>query len=90
MDVERQACALAQRFDDDRADGEVRDEATVHHVDVELIRRAGLDARDIVGERGEIRGQDGRRDFHGFVIPHDVRARHPTRRNRTAVKPSVP
>ena len=62
--VERQPRALADRFDHDRADREVGDEAAVHHVDVQLIRETGLDARDVVGERGEVGRENRRRDLH--------------------------
>src|SRR5262249_13311339 len=86
VDVERQLRRLADRGDDERADRDVRHEPAVHHVDVELVGAAGLDARDVGGERGEVGREDRRRDLdHGLVIPESAE-----RRKRTAENPSVP
>src|SRR5205085_2072252 len=50
--------------DDFRAEREVRDEAAVHHVDVQPIRAASLAHRDVLGQTREIRAQQRRRDPH--------------------------
>src|SRR5262249_58917834 len=67
-------------------DRDVRHEPAVHDVDVELVGAAGLDARDVGGERGEVGREDRRRDLdHEAVIPETSE-----RRKRTAENPSVP
>ena len=70
VDVEGEASALSDCRDDDGADRDVRDEPTVHDVDVELVGAARLDARDVGGQRGEVGGENRRRNLdHDAVIP---------------------
>ena len=67
--VEGEAGPLPDGLDDGRADGEVGDEVAVHHVHVEQVRAARLHARDGLAERGEVGGQDARRDAgHALTI----------------------
>ena len=75
-------------------------EVAVHHVDVELVGAGRLHPRDRLPERGEVGGQDARRDPHGATLPESRGARkgrrpregqdRSARARRTAVKPSVP
>ena len=64
VDIERQPRALPDGLDDGRSDGDVRHEAAVHDVHVKLVGAACLDARDRVAKRGEVGGEDARRDLH--------------------------
>jgi hypothetical protein len=51
---------------DGRAEGDVGDEVAVHHVHVDDGSAAALGAGDLVGEVGEVRGEDGEGQFdHG-------------------------
>ena len=61
---------LADRLDQGRAKGEVRNEMTVHHVHVDPVRAFGLDRFDLGSEIGEIRRQNGRRDFQVAIKSH--------------------
>src|SRR3989442_13607052 len=54
---------------------------------MELIGRAGLDARDVVGQRGEVGGEDRGRDLHAPILSE--RSAPTDRRNLTAVNPSM-
>ena len=63
--VERKLGELAHRLDDLRAEGEVGNEAAVHHVDVNPVGAACLEPRDLVGEMREVGAQDRRRDAAG-------------------------
>ena len=54
-----------QRLHHRRADGDVGDEVAVHHVHVNQIGAAALDGGDVAPERGEVGGQNRRRDLHG-------------------------
>jgi hypothetical protein len=62
--VERQRGVLEQRPDDGQAEGQVRHEVVVHDVHMQPVRDAG-DRCGLVGEPGEVRGQDTRRDLNG-------------------------
>src|SRR5262245_24869324 len=86
VDVEGQACALADRRHDGRADRDIRYESPVHDIDVKLIGAGGLDTRDVGAERGEVGREDRGRDLdHVAVIPRSY-----ARWKRMAAKPSVP
>src|SRR3989442_15852616 len=54
---------------------------------MELVGAAGLDARDVVGQRGEVGGEDRGRDLHAPILSE--RSAPTDRRNLTAVNPSV-
>src|SRR5436190_10769841 len=58
VQVEWQACALADGVEDRKTQRDVGHEAPVHHVDVDLIRTRGFGARDLLGEDPEVGGQD--------------------------------
>jgi hypothetical protein len=64
VDVERQRRRAPHRLDHDRPDRQVRHEVAVHHVDVDVVRRA--DGGDLLGEPPEVGGQDRRRDADGW------------------------
>jgi hypothetical protein len=66
--VDGQRRMLEQRLDDRQADGEVRDEVVVHHVDVEPVG-CFLDGLRLIGEPGEVGGQDAGRDLNGHAVP---------------------
>src|SRR6266446_1239841 len=61
----RQPRALADGVQDREAHADVRHEAAVHHVDVDLVGAGRLHARDLLGEDAEVGGQDRGRDPHG-------------------------
>src|ERR1700759_547931 len=62
--VDRQADVFEQRLNDGQAEGQVRDEVIVHDVHVQPVGGRG-DGRGLVGEPGEVRGQDAGRDLNG-------------------------
>ena len=55
---------LEQRLDDRQAEGQVGHEVVVHDVDVEPVGGRGH-GRGLVGEPGEVGGQDAGRDLNG-------------------------
>jgi hypothetical protein len=55
---------FAHPFDDDRSNGDVRHEVAVHDIDVQPIGARGFDSLNLVFETAEVRGQNGRGDFH--------------------------
>jgi hypothetical protein len=59
MDVERQVGALPQVRDHFRSEGEVRNEVSVHNVDVDPVGARGLGLRDRLAEGTEIGREDG-------------------------------
>ncbi len=60
-----------QGFDDDRADGYIRDELAVHDIDMDVFRAGFERLRDLIPQPKEIGGQNGWCDFYrGW---HDVR-----------------
>ena len=66
--VERNLRDPFDRLDDRRSDRDVRDEMSVHHVDVDEIGAAPLDGGNRVAERREVRGEDRRRDEHAHRL----------------------
>src|SRR5207249_9259355 len=63
VEVERQPRALADRVEDRKAHRDVRDEAAVHDVDVELIGAGGFDPGDLLGQDAEVGGENRGRDL---------------------------
>ena len=59
MDVERKLGDFSQRFDDGRADSQVRHEMSVHDVNVEQIGSASLDGGHFVGQAGKVSRKNG-------------------------------
>src|SRR5688572_6290041 len=73
VDIDRQRRESTHRFDHFRPERQVRDEAAVHHVDVNEIGTAGLAAGDFVREPSEVRAENGRSDTsfladHGAIV----------------------
>ena len=60
----------ADRFDQRRAEGKVRHEMPVHHIDMDPITALGLDGLDFLAKVGEIRRQDRGGDFDRTVKAH--------------------
>ena len=58
MHVERHVGHALQRLHNGRSDRDVRDEVSVHHVDVNEIRAATLGGGDRFTERREVGGED--------------------------------
>jgi hypothetical protein len=67
VDVEREAGGFLHGLDHERTDRQVRDEVSVHDIDVHVV--GGRDGLDLFGEPTEIGRQDGGRNA-------DRRARH--------------
>jgi hypothetical protein len=65
--VQREDGDLAQRFHDRKAQRQVRDEVVVHHVHVHPVGGLGH-GRHLVGEPGEVRVEDRRRDLNGHAL----------------------
>ena len=84
MRVERQRGMFAQGGDQRGTDRQVRHKMSVHHIQMEEIGSGFFDALDLIGEEGEIGGQQGRRHqntagikfgkhfFHVFILSGDV------------------
>ena len=81
--VERQRGEPSAGLDDLGAERQVRHEAAVHDVDVQPVGAAGLDHGELIGEAGEVDGQQGRRDAHGVRGQVGLRS-------RAAKAPSAP
>ena len=62
VDVERHRDDALERGDDRRSDRDVRDEMTVHHVDVDQIGAAAFDGGNRLAERRKVGRQNRRRD----------------------------
>src|ERR1700730_7856811 len=62
MHIDRQLGELAHGFDYLGAEGEIRNEAAVHDIDVNPVGTALLEHRDLVGELGKVGAQDRWRD----------------------------
>jgi hypothetical protein len=58
VNVERQRGGRARRRDDQRADGEVRDEVAVHHVDVNPVGPGGGNGGDLLAQAAEVAGEN--------------------------------
>jgi len=63
MTVERELRDGAARLHDHRPERDVRDEMTVHHVDVDPVRSGSFDRGDGVRQSGKVRGKDGRSEL---------------------------
>jgi hypothetical protein len=58
MHVDGLRGCLAHRFDDNRADRDVRDKAPVHHIDMDPVGSGLVNRPDLIGEPPEISRQD--------------------------------
>ena len=67
--VERHARDAFHGLHDHGTEADVRDEDSVHDVEVEEIGSCVLHLADGIAERSEVRGQDGRRNIH--AMGHD-------------------
>jgi hypothetical protein len=65
MDIDRLRGCPAHRFDDDRADRDVRHKAAVHHIDMDPIAAGMVGGAHLVGKPAEISRQYRRRDDNG-------------------------
>ena len=63
VDVEGKASRLSEVPHHLWAKREIRDEVTVHHVDVDPVRSGSLDGKYRVGKPGEVRREDGRSEL---------------------------
>jgi len=62
--IERPGRDVPDRPDDRRPDRDVRHEVPVHHVDVNEIRAAAFDGRNVAAEGREVGGEDGGSDLN--------------------------
>ena len=69
VDVERLCRRAADRLQHDRPDGDVGDEAAVHHVDVDPVGAGGVDGAHLLAQSGEIGGQNRRSDDDRWRLP---------------------
>ena len=58
MGLERHLGVLAARSDDVRAEGQVRHEASVHHVPLDAVDAGRFEGRHLVAEPCEVGRQD--------------------------------
>ena len=70
MDIKRESGGFTERTDDGRADSKVRNEVSVHDIDVNIIGAGAFGAGDFVAEASEISREDGRcnNDIHSRDI----------------------
>lgn len=64
MNVEGQAGQRAQTPDDRRAEAEIGHKDTVHHVQMQHVGPAAFHKGQLLGQMGEITGQNRGRHFH--------------------------
>ena len=67
MNIQRKADRLFHGGDHRRAEGNVIDEMTIHHVEVQPVGPGGLDAAGFFAELGKVARQQGRGDDDLFV-----------------------
>jgi hypothetical protein len=67
MDIERLCAVRAQRLDHGRSDGDVGDEMTVHHIDMDPVAASRVNRANLFTQTRKIGGQDRRRDADGSV-----------------------
>ena len=75
--IERQAGGLAQALDHRGADGDVGDEMAVHDVDVDDGAAAALGRGNLVGQVGEVGGEDGGKQLDHVRFRVDSRGTSP-------------
>ena len=66
--IERDVRDALQRSNHRRSDRDIRDEVSVHHIDVNEIGAAAFGSSHRLTERGEIGGKDRRSDLHGHRL----------------------
>ena len=70
----------AQRLHDQRPDGEVGNEMSVHHIDMDEVRAGSFDRFHLRPQAGEIRRENGWRDadrsYHGATLLRDSGRAH--------------
>jgi hypothetical protein len=85
MYVERQCAVRFERLDHVRANGDVGDEMSVHHVDMDVVGAGVGNRSNLLAQArkvgGKYRGSDARRLLHGAYLP----ACQGARKNRPAV-----
>jgi hypothetical protein len=84
---EKFAAAFAQAFDDGLAKGDIGHEGPVHDVQVQPRDARGLKGGELVGQTGEIGGEQGRRKDHAascgaLPVVQDRRGVLPERQDR--------
>ena len=62
MDVERYRGDLAGGGDNARTEGDVGNEVTVHHVDMDPVGAGSGDGDDLLAQAGDVGGEDRRGD----------------------------
>jgi hypothetical protein len=62
MHIHRQPGVRPQRLHDHRADGDIRHEMAIHHIDMDVIGAGGIDGTDFRAQAGEIGRQNRWRD----------------------------
>src|SRR5690348_1738469 len=78
MAVEWEIRQLAHRLDHLRSEGDVRDELSIHDVDMNPVSTARLAHRNFVGETSEIGGENARRDAGRRCVRRHGRPPTPT------------
>src|SRR5262245_53622728 len=76
MHLQRQPCYRPQRFDDHGAEGNVRHEVTIHHIDVDAIRAAPLGLGYLLAQQGEVSSENRGGQFDRHVVHHCAHDTH--------------
>ena len=80
MHIQKHLRMLAHGLHDRDADRDIRHKNAVHHVNMDVVRTAGLDLTDVIPQRAEVRRENGRCNFrHG--CHSDLR--YPARRTQS-------
>ena len=89
VNIDGSLCGGAHSLDDEGADRDVRNEVTVHDVDMNPISARGHDISNVVGQSTEVGGEDGGGDRDGSsraIGPEDLGA-HSDSLARRALRP---
>ena len=66
MHIQKHLRMPAHGLHDRDADRDIRHKNAVHHVNMDVVRTAGLDLTDVIPQRAEVRRENGRCNFrHG-------------------------
>jgi len=69
MNVERLCRRPADRLQHDRADGDVGNEAAIHHIDMDPVGASGVDGANLLAQPREVGRQDGGRYEDRLHLP---------------------
>ena len=69
MDVDWHTGCLTKRFQHWNTDRDIRDEASVHNIEMNIVSSTEPDILHLGAKSGKVSGKNGRRDFYHFLHP---------------------